>query len=634
MSAADRDIQRLADAAHAFDCESGVAEVAQVQASAGAGLGCNPGETADVSEVADGPAAAADIPPALEARPTFRVLDRWTEAADGRRLRPGVWHFGIRQGKGKDALPELVDTWVCTPLHVLATVSDAADGNYGRLLRLQNTHGRWREWSMPMAMLAGRGDELRAVLLSLGVEINPHARATLDIYLQSQHPKQRMTCATQTGWAGECFVLPDAVIGPAADGVVFQSEDALCAEYATAGSLEGWRDGVAARAVGNPLLCLALSAAFAGPLLHRCHAEGGGLHLVGDSSTGKTTLLEAARSVWGGPAFKRSWRATANGIEGAAALFNDGLLALDEISECDPRDIGLIVYALTNGTGKARAARTGAARSVRRWRCFVLSNGERSIATAMQEGGHKAKAGQGVRLLDVPVRRAHGAFDALHGLADARALADAIRQATSTHYGHAGRQYLERLTRDARDMGALLADIRALPEFAPPGAEGQELRAAARFALVALAGELATEYGLTNWSEGAAVEAAALGFGLWRGLRGGGNDERRRIAEQVAAFIDRHGDARFSAVDAPEGAIVRDRAGWWTTGDAGGRIYLFTADGFGEAVKGFDKARAYDALVEIGAAPPPGADGKRQRFMRIGGRAVKVYRIDPERLEA
>jgi putative DNA primase/helicase len=50
----------------------------------------------------------------------------------------------------------------------------------------------------------------------------------------------------------------------------------------------------------NPLLTLALSASFAGPMLDKCNAEGGGVHFVGDSSTGKTTLLEAGCSIWGG----------------------------------------------------------------------------------------------------------------------------------------------------------------------------------------------------------------------------------------------------------------------------------------------------------------------------------------------
>ncbi|TSE34147.1 DUF927 domain-containing protein [Tepidimonas taiwanensis] len=611
----------------AFDRQDGVTGVTEVTPLIHNEFSVTPQPEAGVTGVTDG----ADPVPGEEGRPAFKVFDDWVQRPGGQRLRPGVWHFGIKPGKG-EAPPVLTDTWVCSPLHVVAVASDDHDANYGRLLRLRNTHGRWREWSMPMAMLAGRGDELRGVLLSLGVEIDPHARHLLDVYLQSQHPRRSVTCVQQVGWHRGCFVLPDAVIGPGAQDVVFQSEEALLADYATAGNLQSWRDAIAARAVGNPLLMLALCAAFAGPLLHRCNAEGGGLHFVGDSSTGKTTLLEAARSVWGGPAFKRSWRATANGIEGAAVLFNDGLLALDEISECEPRDIGLIVYALTNGTGKARASRTGAARSLRRWRCFVLSNGERTIATSMQEVGIKAKAGQSVRLLDVPVARQHGAFDELHGFEDARALADAIKEAANRHYGHAGRAFLDRLTHDTENHAELLDTIRSLPEFAAQGAHGQQHRAANRFALLALAGELATEYGLTGWPEGAAVKAAALGFELWGAQRGNGSDEQRRILEQVAAFIDRHADARFSATDAPESHLVRDRAGWWTTGSSGERIFLFTADGFAEAVRGYDKQRAYDALVQAGAADAPGEDGKRQRCMRIAGRTVKVYRIYAERL--
>ena len=152
----------------------------------------------------------------------------------------------------------------------------------------------------------------------------------------------------QIGWCNDSFVLPDEVIGKGIAKVIFQTGERVHDEYATGGTVERWKIDIAARAIGNPMLTLVLSAAFVGPLLSKCNAESGGIHLVGDSSTGKTTFLEAACSVWGGPNYRRSWRATANGMEGAAAMFNDGLLALDEISECDPREIGAIIYALGN----------------------------------------------------------------------------------------------------------------------------------------------------------------------------------------------------------------------------------------------------------------------------------------------
>ena len=77
----------------------------------------------------------------------------------------------------------------------------------------------------------------------------------------------------------------------------------------------------------NPMMMLAISTAFAAPLLEIVGGESGGVHFTGDSSTGKTTLLIAACSVWGGESYKRSWRATAHGLEGVAAMFNDGFLA-------------------------------------------------------------------------------------------------------------------------------------------------------------------------------------------------------------------------------------------------------------------------------------------------------------------
>jgi putative DNA primase/helicase len=347
--------------------------------------------------------------------------------------------------------------------------------------------------------------------------------------------------------------------------------------------------------VGNPLLLLALSASFAGPILALCNAEGGGLHFVGDSSTGKTTLLEAACSVWGGSNYRRSWRATANGMEGAAALFNDGLLVLDEISECNPHEVGAIIYALGNGRGKQRAGRLGSARALTRWRCFVLSSGERSIETTIYEVERQAKAGQSVRLLDISATRNYGAWDNLHGLASGSAFSDAIKRAALKHHGRAGRAFLEKLTRDKRDFCAYLERFRGLPEFAAEGGEGQEKRTAARFGLLALAGELATEYGITGWPVGAATTAMAEGFKAWQASRGSGNNERQQILEQVSGFIERHGDSRFSNGDSTDESQIYNRAGWWKDSSEG-RIYLFSAAGLREALKGFDYKRALDVL--------------------------------------
>jgi putative DNA primase/helicase len=571
--------------------------------------------------------------PGPKDRPRFIVLDHWAEI-DGKKHRPGVHHCGMTEAKG-DNDPSPVNIWICSPIRIEAVTFDGQENNFGRLLRFRNSIGHWREWAMPMELLRGGGDEMRGELLAMGVHIDPQQHRLLTRYLQSETPKRRVHCALQVGWTGKSFVLPDQVIGPNAADVIFQSGERERGQsaFTQAGTLEGWRDGIARLASGNPLLLLALSAGFAGPLLERCHAESGGFHLMEDSSTGKTTAVEAACSIWGGPDYRRSWRATANGVEAAAALFNDALLALDEISECDPSEIGAIVYALGNGRGKQRANRSGSARSVTRWRCMVLSSGERSIGTTMEEGGHRIKAGQSVRLLNIPSARKHGAWDELHGYPSGSALSDAVKRAAATHYGHAGRAFLDKLTRDERDFCAVLEEVKGSPAFTIEGGEGQEKRAAARFALIGLAGELATEYGLTGWEKDEAVNAAAECLKLWQSQRGKGNDERQQALDHVSAFIQRHGDSRFSSIKSdPHKPQVHNRAGWWE-GTESDRVYLFTAEGMREALKGLDFRRALDYLQAAGALPSPGADGERARFKRIGGQGAKLYAIHVEKLD-
>lgn len=614
------------DAHIAAMSKGGVTGVTDVQANNDAGFTVTPAEINDVTGVTPEPTI-----PNESKRPCFKVFDAWQGLPDGGKLRPGVWFFTVKHGKG-DAPSALIQQWICSPLHVEAVTLDGQDNNFGRMLRFKTTIGKWREWAMPMELLRGAGDELRGELLAMGVEIDPQAgRSLLGQYLQAKPPTRRVRCALQVGWCGDSFVLPDSVIGADASSVIFQSGERGHEEYTRGGTLAGWQADIAARAIDNPLLTIALSASFVGPLLARCNGESGGVHLVGNSSTGKTTAIEAACSTWGGPNYRRSWRATANGMEGAAALFNDGLLALDEISECDPREIGAIVYALGNGRGKQRASRTGNARGVTRWRCFVLSSGERTISTAMLEGGFRAKAGQSVRLLDIPAERSFGAWDNLHGLPSGAAFSDAIRRAAVMHHGHAGRAFLEKLTRDKRDFCEYLEAFKTMPGLSADDGEGQIKRAAGRFALLAMAGELAIEYGITPWPEGAAIEAATIGLQAWRSTRGSANDERRQVLEQVTAFIERHGDSRFSDADVLNDAMRINRAGWWRDAD-GGRVYLFNAEGMREAVRGFDLKRALDVLQEAGALP--GTTGERSKAQRIDGRLVRLYPIQADKLGA
>jgi len=586
-------------------------------------------ESLTQEEPSEKPTQSTNKFPDADHRPSYVNLKDWIKV-DSKKIPPGVYFCGLKVRN--EGPPECFETYVCSTLSVEAITFDPQGNNFGRLLRFKPTVGENRTWSMPMDLLAGDGAELRAELLAMGVELDPEAaRKHLSTYIQRQHPKRQMRCVQQIGWCKDSFVLPDTVIGPNASDVIYQSGERGHEEHTQAGSLDEWRAEIAALAIGNPLLMFALSVAFAGPMLNRTNSEGGGFHFVGDSSTGKTTLIEAACSVWGGSTFKRSWRATANGMEGVAALFNDCLLALDEISQCDPREVGSIIYTLGNGRGKQRASRSGLARGITQWKCMVLSSGERSIETSMLDGGHKVKAGQSIRLLDIPVAQAFGAWDELHGCPTAAGFSDKIKRSATKYHGKVGRAFLEKLTFDQTDFCEIYERVKASGQFQTSGSDGQEKRAAGRFAIAAMSGELATSYGLTGWPTGAAAKACAGAYKLWQSTRGLGNDEPLKILKQVSDFIQRFGDARFSDFEGEDSFKINDRAGWWIS-NGGQREYRFNSSGLHEALSGFDFKRGVAVLVEAGAIPKPAANGEKARFFRVKGQGIKLYAVNPDKL--
>ena len=93
-------------------------------------------------------------------------------------------------------------------------------------------------------------------------------------------------------------MLPAETIGPKGSERVILDASAV-GPYEARGTLKDWQDGIGALASGHALPVLAISAAFAGPLLQFAGQEGGGVHIFGGSSKGKTTIIQAAASVWG-----------------------------------------------------------------------------------------------------------------------------------------------------------------------------------------------------------------------------------------------------------------------------------------------------------------------------------------------
>lgn len=538
-----------------------------------------------------------------------------------------VWE---QVGRGDDARQELVP--ISSPVRVLAETSDEHGRGYGRLLAWQDSAGRERQWAMPVRSLVPRnGEEVFAALLDAGLPfIELGHKRKLSAYLMACQPERRITCVERTGWHGRAYVLPQGSIGPDAEGVILQTAGYAANDFTERGSLSEWQQGVAGLAVGNSRLCFALSLAFAAPLLSLVGMEGGGFHLKGESTDGKTTIMKAAASVYGNPdRYSQTWRATGNAIEGIASRRNDALLCLDELGELDGREAGQVAYMLANGQGKGRSKQDGELRERKAWRLLFLSTGELSLEDHAASAGQRTQAGMEVRTIQIPSDTGHhGAFEWLHGMDSGRTFADTLKAHCDHQHGSAFRTYVEALAGDLEAHSERLrAEIKRIAaELTPHGAGNQVGRAINRFALVAAAGELATRLGVTGWPEGEALRAVRVCLKAWLAERGHlGNKEDAATLEQVRGFVTAHQYTRFAdwfdANHRPANMVGFRKV------ESDGVSFFVLPPGWAEITKGRDPKRAAHLCLEAGYLLASKDKKRLQRLSRLPGmgKAVRVY---------
>jgi putative DNA primase/helicase len=391
--------------------------------------------------------------------------------------------------------------------------------------------------------------------------------------------------------------------------------------------------------------------------------DSGGFHLRGGSSCGKTTALRVAASVWGGQSFMQRWRTTDNALEVIAAQHCDGLLILDELAQVDPRVAGEAAYMLANETGKARSTRSNQARPRLTWRLLFLSAGEISLSQHMAEGGKRSKAGQELRLADIPADagQGRGLFNELHEVDSGAALSAHLGKASDTHHGTAGRAFLDWCTQHVDTLrDRVRQDIEHhTTQWVPECAGGQVQRVGRRFALVAAAGELATAAGVTGWPVGEAARGVRACFEAWMAARGGiGDAEEGHMLRQVQRLLEERGASNFAwwhrvgddraptpterwglrrLVDGKGKPVTRsdedgatyNRAAEFLDDDEGTSVEFYVlAEAFkGKLCEGFDHVSVARLLLKRGHLVPesPARLDRKERVKGMG--LVRVYRL-------
>lgn len=548
----------------------------------------------------------------------------------------GSIKYRVKKEEGDDLVH------VCSPIEFLAATDNVEETKPGVYVKIRADSGHCHKLAFPRSALV-HGDDLFCDLIDHGLRFVPNTpnKNLLRRLFMEVRPFRRARCVPNLGWHGAAFVLPDEVIGQLeGEEIVFQPPHPVQHHYRVAGTFDGWKQSIAARAVGNSRLEFAISNAFAGPLLDFANMDGGGYHYRGPSTSGKSTSLHAAGSVWGGGGrngFADSWRTTDNALEGLCLLHTDSFLALDEMSQVDGKTASNSAYMIANGSGKSRSSTTGTLLPRYQWRVSFLSTGELTLASKVSEDGLHSTAGQEVRVIDIPADAGHGMglFENLHGLSRPSDFADAIRDAAKLHYGHAARAFLTELVKDVPGIASRVRKgiEKVVNQICPKKADGQVRRVAQRFALTACAGELATAFGVLPWRRGRAYCAAKRCFNDWLQSRGSaGKKEEIDSIEAVLGFLQRY-RSRFRHWDDPD-AVIYDCAGYVHVGPEGRTFYVFT-DVFRKDIcgkHGIDPEAAADTLAERQYLQKS-SDNKRTRSERLpkeGKQRVYVIKMQEE----
>ena len=426
-------------------------------------------------------------------------------------------------------------------------------------------------------------------------------------YIQDYPIEKRFRCVDRTGWYGNSFVTTSRTYGNNVDEeLLFHSE--MKDPYGTMGTLEGWQE-LSRLIEPHALAVLSFACAFSGQLITPLDIESGGFHIYGTSTDGKSTITKAACSVWGKPKdVSKSWRTTDNALENDAELRNDNYLNLDELRQAVPKAVSDIVYMLTGAQGKARGSKSGRNRENKQFNLMYTSTGEIALEDHLRRGGIEMDAGLLLRFAHLPsdAGKGYGVFECINYGNSSSDVGNRINELSAKHYGHAGIKWLEYLTANKDEL--ILQAQTMLDDFTAKHAtkNSQAVRVLRRFALVAVAGELATQAGITGWQQGRSFDAVGQCFNTWLGTIGNGeNIEETKILEHFKAFFEAHGTSRFenlTVIRQPDGEVIRprihNRVGYY---DPDERIYLVSSTMFKqEMCIGINEANAKKVLKANG----------------------------------
>lgn len=550
---------------------------------------------------------------------------------------------------------------VFSDIEILGRARDEEDNNWGLLVRFKNRKNRIKVLFLQEKDLTGKGDPIREILAENGLSLFSLSGITKAlcefIYFRPLVNPPTYLITHKTGWIGNCYVMPnDEQIGQYKEPIFYQPEAFKSANFETKGSLETWIKNVAGYAQYSPPLMLAICASFGASLMFKLteNHESGGFHFYGVSSSGKTLIAKAGASIYGKPSDRGGrilpWSATANSLEYWAEAHNDSLFTLDELKQADPKTLADCLYRLGNSIGKPRLTIKNSELGQRRiltWRLLWISTGELTTTQYIETANARADAGTEIRSIPIEIDmgkemrdgRAMELFENLPTGDDAQELSLAfqtITEGVENNYGIVGRAWIKYLIEHPDRIKEAETTWKAEFKRLTPTLGSQQERQARRFRLCAIAGELATEAGLTGWRRGEATNTMIRMM-----LRAFGDNqtetkEKRRLIKNLLRLIQNLSDFP-TFQDAIDGKAKSKILGFRnfeveeTSKDK--RIFLLD-ETFDKARENFQPQKASRILAGMGILVTQNENGKTRYKVKVRNNSSqsRYYTLNYEEL--
>lgn len=246
----------------------------------------------------------------------------------------------------------------------------------------------------------------------------------------------------------------------------------LANAFKTKGSLKSYSDTVFNEIKDSPMAMMFLYASLGSILLHDFKIEPFIVDMASRSSTGKTTALKVAGSVWGTDDLRSEWNTTKVNVERKASMMNSFPLIYDDTRKAPVYQLADIVYQFSGGRSKGRG-NIHSIDSESTWQNILISTGETSIVEyGNQKAGVSARV---ITLQDSPFK------DDINF--------NRIYDGISNNYGHLGLAFIKQYESKKKDY---LEVFKGHEKLFIEKAEDNEImqRLGRAFALLQTAGEI------------------------------------------------------------------------------------------------------------------------------------------------